>query len=150
MVARLCTLPASEIALVYDLMRDQDFPDTPDSFDEALEYFKDTHVLALYQEGRLHVAFVLMAFTENAACLDVVCHPIAHGKWASRATLKQLYQQIFERFALDYIWSEPKNDIAMKACFQAGFQLLQTPYQNEPVMALSRQSLAKLIKYERN
>ena len=121
MCARVCPIQPSELSQVYDLMRDQDFPDTPDTFDEAVEYFKDTHVLALHYDGMLQAAFILLSFTDNAACLDVVCHPMAHGKWATKATLRQLYQQIFERFSLDYIWSEPKNKIAMKACFQAGF-----------------------------
>lgn len=146
----LVKLTFQQLPQVYHMMRLQDFPDTPDTLDDALTHFNEAQVLGLYHTGRLQVAFILLCFTEYAACLDVVCHPEAQGKWASRTSLRQLYQAVFEQLNLDYIWAEPKNHTAMKACFQAGFQMVPVQHQNTPVMVLTRRTLASLIKYERN
>lgn len=150
MTYQLLNLRSHQLPQVYDIMCAQDFPNTPDTLEEALHHLQHNTVLGLYDKNHLQAAFILLGFTENAACLDVVCHPGAQGRWASRSTLKQLYQKVFERYDLDYIWAEPKNPTAMKACFQAGFQLLPNHDEDQPVMVLTRHSFAKLIHYKRN
>lgn len=150
MMAEIVSLRQHQLPQVYDMMLLQAFPDVPETLEEALVQLAGTKVLGLYGEGVLQAAFILMDFTENAACLDVVCHPMAHGRWASKRTLKQLYRTIFEAYGLDYLWAEPKNARAAKTCFQAGFQLLPDMGYEAPVMVLTRRNFANLIEHKRN
>ena len=89
---QLRSLQLGDWAAVYDLMVQQDFPDTPDNLDAALGEFAQTQGYGLYSpNGELQAAFILMDFIDQAACLDVVCAPAMHGKWATPRTLRRLY-----------------------------------------------------------
>ena len=132
---------------IYCLMQEQNFPDLPKSYEIAKNYFNDVVMLTINDDdSQIKAVFILGDIIEKSAFFDVVCSDDIKGKWATPAILRKLYKYAFEYLGLDFIWAEPKNKKALKACLGAGFRFINEAINTEPVLILTPNYLPKKFR----
>lgn len=140
-------LGVHQLPELYRLMVVQKFPDVPESFREAETYLADAYAFGAFLGSEMQAGFVFGDVTLESAFLDVVCAPKFHGKWATKGVLAQLHRLAFVEMDLAYIWVQPQNNRALKACLQGGFVPTTRLDVSEPVLILTRQSVAEKMRY---
>ncbi|MBI1362712.1 MAG: hypothetical protein GC134_01905 [Proteobacteria bacterium] len=134
---------------LYYLMVQQDFPDVPDSYQEAEPYLMDAESFGAFENNRLCAGFLFGERTDTSAFIDVVCAPAYHGKWATFHTLSRLYDVAFRQMGLSFVWAQPRNPRALKAALKAGFLVATSADQDheQPYVILTPTRLkARFLK----
>ena len=130
-----------DVEIVYQLMVEQNFPNVPDTFEVAWLYLKDQEIYGIYSGCRMVAAFVLGAVENNSRFLDVVCAPDFHGKWATKSTLRKLFQTAFEP-CVDCVWVEAYRESSIKSAITAGFEKVHQE-SDVPYFLLSKEKAQK-------
>lgn len=131
---------------LYNMMVLQNFPEVPHKFSEAEPYLKQTKNYGIFCNNRLQAGFIFGEIENGGAFFDVVCARNFQGKWATFATLRQLYDIAFNDLKLNFVWSEPHSKRALKAALMAGFNYTMPVKNVPPLLVLTPQSLRKKFK----
>mgnify|MGYP003639574798 CR=1 FL=1 len=120
---QLRALKCVEYVDLYTLMRKEDFPDTPMSFDEAKQSFDNCICYGKFSEkGQLQAAFIFGDITLESAFVDIVCCHCLRGKWATKKTMKWLILTAFKYLDLDYVWINPRRPESVNLATKIGFE----------------------------
>lgn len=120
---QLRALRAIEYHDLFTLMKEESFPDTPQCFYEAKKIFSSCLCYGKFsKEGQLNAAFVFGEVTNENAFIDVVCRNEMRGKWATKKTIKWIFNIAFSDLNLSYIWINPKRMASLKMASQIGFK----------------------------
>jgi hypothetical protein len=125
----------------------QNFPQTPDCYDEAAFFYEQVDVFGLFSNNELVAAFIFGQRTESSAFLDVVCAPGWEKRWASRHLLRALGGLAFEHYGLKLVWAQTHCRRSLRAALQAGFVPI-TPLGGEepPTLVIT----PRLFRYDMN
>ena len=143
---QLSPLKNNDMLLLHCYMLKGDFPDVPKDYEDALPYFEETTNFGVFKEGQLIAGLLLGDITSESAFLDVVAAPSAKGYWATPHILSQVYDFIFNKLKLDFIWVQPQSSTALKAALTAGF-VFATPFDaEEDILILTKRNLPKRFR----
>ncbi len=131
--------------VLHKLMLKQNFPDVPATFSKACDGFADSDMFGTFRDGKLHMAIVIGQRTKTSAFLDVICAPGAHGKWATKGTLKKMYHLLFKKMKLEFVWVQPSHKIALIACLKAGFLPVEGTLEQGGVLILTQKAAFEFI-----
>lgn len=108
---------------VHALMLQEDFPSTPPQFYQAVFSFDKAHLYGMRAESGALVAVILFFLTDDGvACVDGVCHKAYRGKWANRATVKQILHIAFVHLGMACLWTESHQHRALNLTKALGFK----------------------------
>ena len=107
---------------LHQLMKDWDFPKTPDTYEEFYEAVEKASVIGIYQEGSLEAAVILFATEDspNILWVDVCASEKFRGNWATKRMFK-LAAQVAEEQGKTHFGIEAMNPISHIAAEKAGF-----------------------------
>lgn len=135
-----------DLCWLYHLMKDQSFPDTPNSFEEALPILEEVGCYGVYKNNQLIAGFIFGNPDDGNAFLDVVCAPNFHSKWATKTVLKNMLKIAFHKMNLDFIWVEVKRNKALGSVLKAGFVYVPKLSDEVPTYILSKQQAFQKYK----
>lgn len=131
-------LQQNELQQLHHMMVERGFPNVPTDFLQADEALEETLNYGLFTaQGQLEAGFIFGDITEDSAFFDVVCSAKYQGRWATKKSLKALYNVAFSQLGLDFIWVQPHNPEALKAALQAGFVFATSSSKKSPVLVLT-------------
>lgn len=118
-------LMGSELSKLHQLMLQENFPQTPQSFYQAKIFLDECLCYGKFDsKGSLIAAFIMGDITETSAFIDVVCQSSKRGKWLSRVLIQRVLHFLFEDLNLHYIWAHPQIKESYKLATDLGFQLM--------------------------
>lgn len=142
---RLRELDATRWREVFQLMREQDFPHVPERYELALPTLALVRLLAVEDDGRIRVLFVVGPADDGIAFLDVVCAREAEGLWASKGVMRELAERLFRQWGLRCVWVEARRKKGLKAALQAGFVAATGLDVESPVLVMTPQAAARFM-----
>lgn len=107
---------------IYQMICQQDFPDTPTSLDQAAIFFDRAVILGVVKESMLIAAILLFPSDTRTYCIDGVCKLQYQGKWASRTVVRSILNYIFNTLMCDVLWTESNRLVAQNMTRKLGFQ----------------------------
>lgn len=143
-------VPPQEWPALHNDMRQQNFPETPETFTETRPFLKKVNLFGVYVNNQRLATFILGPKEGDGAFLDVICVPGMEGRWASRPVLRDMATLAFESYGLRYVWIQTHTPAALKAALQAGFSIISGSAPGQPFLILTPDRLNLNRKEEEN
>lgn len=128
MLYRVQRLDENDYLNVYQMMREENFPETPKSFRYACLFFKQAFLYGVFRRTQLVAVFLFLPTSKKSAGLDAVCYHAYQKKWCTKHVLTQFLYHAFNTHNFAFLWTESKNKDAITMTSHIGFQpIKKTP-----------------------
>lgn len=112
-----------ELYRIYDLLKQQDFPNLPKDKDYAIEQLSkpENHIYAGFEGDEL---MLFLCFSEKSSKLyfDIACAKNYEGKWATKKVMKFIFKTAFEELGYQEMFVESLTAKARAVVEKFGFE----------------------------